>query len=1073
MKNIQASLSKLSFLLVFLSSVAFSQQTINVREFFVEAESFFLFEEYSDALPLYQRILSVDPENYNIIYKVGICYLNDPYQKEKSIKYLLDASNHISTAYKPNTIKETMAPPEALYYLGQAYRATRQLDKAIESYTKFKAIADPAEFEFAIIDSEIASCQVAKQMIKSSVYAKRFSVGEPINSRFADINPILSGDGRSLIFNRKLQFYDAVFISTLDSAGRWSEPYNLTPDFGLDGNSYVTGISFNGDEIFVYRSDNFDGNIYSSKRIGIHWQTLGKLNENINTKYWESSASPSPDGTQLYFSSNRKDGSGGLDIYRSTKGSDGQWRVPVNLGPTVNSPFNDDAPFLSPDGNLLFFTSLGHDGMGGYDIFISAKTGDNKWAKPVNIGYPVNSTGDEMMFCPVNKDEITGIYAYFDQNTSYGLKDIYWTEVYNSILPRQFNLKGKVNLPAGLDAGAAITATLVDDATGKIVAQVPVDSTGAFSLAATQGSYQLVIDGQGINTVSTPVVLDVASEKSFVELGLITATAASKGEVFATTNSKPELEVVGGNNIVATTAPVAIALKVEKGSDLTAEHFVNGELVNSEKFYLAKDEFTYNFTPEPGENVIVFTITDKQGNTSQQKVVVNYSPEVVAPLSDASVTEKPTALPEVALISSAAGLQAYLLSLGDTDYDSKAALYEMLIANADENGYSVENVNELFAIMLTQRNKEEYLSKYNVTSPFTNLQLADSVIDPLKMPLAVSLTTLQTFPASSNEIHEGLLRLMPFNSSSDKEFDYLLSFSDSVFAPGSYSIPASDAEAWSMLQKMDGAENASLTLNLASTTQEMNYYYHNLLASSDGKMLDMLKDIDFKANNLVNSIDLVNHLMKIAPHNGIGMSELINTLEKAQNQQNKNLIDFRNALANSATGELKSTIEELDLEANGIYTYEDLLNVLLAKSKTEGYSASEVYDLILSMLEFATVEEFAAAMKAMSNGQLDEVFKSLDLKQFSTPVELIQYLIAHSGEYDYTESDINNLLLRMLLEKGISNYLETEQEKISEKLIMRRRMITTIILVNGLIVIFLILFARRRKKKKDSVQNGK
>lgn len=1072
MKHIQAGLSKLSFLLVFLSSVAFSQQTINVKEFFVEAESFFLFEEYSDALPLYQRILSVDPENYNIVYKVGICYLNDPYQKEKSVKYLLDASNHISADYKPNSIKERMAPPEVLYYLGQAYRATRQLDKAIESYNNFKDIADPAEFDFSIIDSEIASCHVAKKMIKSSVYANRFSVGEPINSRFADINPVLSGDGRSLVFNRKLQFYDAVFISTLDSAGQWSEPYNLTPDFGLDGNSYVTGITYNGDEIFVYRSDNFDGNIYSSKRIGIHWQALVKLNEHINTKYWESSASPSPDGTQLYFTSNRKDGFGGLDIYRSTKGSDGQWRAPVNLGPIVNSPYNDDAPFLSPKGDMLYFTSLGHDGMGGYDIFISAKTGDNKWSKPVNIGYPVNTTGDEMMFCPVSKNEITGIYAYFDQNSSYGLKDIYWAEVYNSILPRSFTLKGNVALPAGLSSNAGITATLVDDATGKIVAQVPVDSTGAFNMVATQGSYQLVIDGQGINPVSSPVELDVNSDKSLIALGLITATAASKGEVFATTDSKPELEVVGGNNIVATTAPVAIALKVEKGSDLTAEHFVNGELVNSEKFYLAKDEFTYNFTPEPGENIVVFTITDKQGNTSEQRVVVNYIPEVIEPIADASVSEKSTALPEVALIAAAGSLQTYLLSLGDADYDSKAELYEMLIANADENNYTVEDVNELFAIMLTQRNKEEYLSQYTVADPFTELQLADSVIEPLEMPLAISLTSLQTFPASGNEIHVGLISIVPYAASSDKEFDYLLSFSDSAFAPGSYSVPADDAEAWTMLQTMDGAEGASYAVNLASSTQELNYYYQNLLASSDGKMLEMLKAIDFKTNNLINSIDLVNHLMAVSPQYGIGNSELINNLEKAQNQQDINLVDFQNALAAASTGKLKSVIEELDLEADDINTYEELFNVLLVKSKTEGYSSSEVYDLMLSMLEYATVEELAAAMNSSSNGQLNEVFKSVDLKQFSSQLELIQYLLAHSGEYDYTESDINNLLLRMLLEKGISNYLETEQEKKSEKLIMRRRMITTIILVNGLIVIFLILFARRRKKKKDSMQNG-
>jgi Tol biopolymer transport system component len=191
------------------------------------------------------------------------------------------------------------------------------------------------------------------------VYSKKKNLGDMVNSRFADIRPVLSGDGKTLVFTRELQFYDAIFITTLDSNGTWSPPYNLTPDFGLDGNSYTTCISYHGDQIFVYRSDNYDGNIYSSKRMGIRWQPLKKLNDNINTKYWESHASISPDGQTLYFTSNRKGGYGGLDIYRSTLQSNGEWGEAINLGPVVNSAYNDDTPFISPNDNKLYFSSLG------------------------------------------------------------------------------------------------------------------------------------------------------------------------------------------------------------------------------------------------------------------------------------------------------------------------------------------------------------------------------------------------------------------------------------------------------------------------------------------------------------------------------------------------------------------------------------------------------------------------------------------------------------------------------------------------------------------------------------------
>ena len=304
---------------------------------------------------MYQRILSVDPENFNINYKIGICYLNDIYQVNKSHYLSGKSSERVLVQHsKTTSYKERQAPPEAFYYLGNAYRANNRLNDAIEAYEQFKLILDPLVYDVALVDEQITACKVAAEQQQNPMYFISVNLGEGINDRFEEINPVISGDEKVLVFTRKLQFYDAVFYCRRDN-GKWTEPLNLTQALGVDGNSYSTGISYNGDELFVYRSDNFDGNLYVSKYRSGKWSKLEKLNGNINTKYWESHASLSKDGKTLYFTSNREGGYGGLDIYRSERNRGGDWGPAINLGPVINSKYNEDTPFITDDGNYLVF----------------------------------------------------------------------------------------------------------------------------------------------------------------------------------------------------------------------------------------------------------------------------------------------------------------------------------------------------------------------------------------------------------------------------------------------------------------------------------------------------------------------------------------------------------------------------------------------------------------------------------------------------------------------------------------------------------------------------------------------
>jgi hypothetical protein len=1074
----ESSISRFCFsliLLFFLSLSGFSQKDFDVREFFVEAESYFLFEEFAEALPLYQRILGNEPDNYNVMYKIGICYLNDPYQKSRSIKYLTEASGHVNPKFKSNSYKEKLAPSDVLYYLGQAHRVTGNIDEAIKFYSKFKNSVDPNIYNLEVVEAELESCKVAKGIVKAPVYSKSKNVGEIVNTRFAEVRPVMSGDGRTMVFTRLLQFYDAVFITSLDSVGGWSEPYNLTPDFGLDGNSYVTGISYNGDEIFVYRSDDYDGNIYSSRKIGIHWQPLRKLNENINTKYWESHASPSLDGQYLYFTSNRKGGYGGLDIYRSPKQSNGQWGVPVNLGPVVNSSYNEDTPFISPQDNRLYFSSLGHNGMGGYDVFVSEKIGPEQWAKPLNMGYPLNTTDDDLFYTPVKHGAYSGIYSNYDQESTYGLMDIYWVKVYNELLPRPFSLKGQVNTPnPALLANGNLTASLLDNKAGKIVSQVTIDSDGGYILNAGQGDYQLLIDGEGIKPVSVPVELEVNQKDASVELALITALAVGIGEtdILISPSELPVLEVKDEQYLFIDSVPVSIKLEVDMGSDLKVETFVDNKIANSEEFHLSKSSFAYLMNPEPGENKLVFTLTDDRGDINQQEVYVYYTPkqeEQVENIENAEqeIKTEPTALSEVALLAPI-GLRAYLQTMGDVNYNSKAELYSILIANADENDYTSEEVNELFSVMLTQRDKEEFISAIEETSEFDNSRLEDSILNALNVPLAIVKNTYTTYTGNTPDIHLGLISLVPFEGESSDELDYILSFSG-VSVSDKPKIANTDNEGMlQLVSQYSSPEETQNALNLASTTQPLETYYQNLLAGTEGELKYLLAALNFKENNILNSVDLANHLLVEAPKHEITIETLVTALEIAQDQSDKNLSEFKEALALNAAGELKMSIDNIALEEEGISSYEALINSIIQDSKTSAYTPQEVYELLLKMLGILRVEELTNVLQEEADGQLDSLAGAIEKQQFSKPVELIQYLITHAPYYDYSESEINNMLLRMLLEKGIDNYIQDEEALQSKKLIKRNRLITTIILANILIIILFVIFWRRKKKKQTN-----
>jgi tetratricopeptide (TPR) repeat protein len=409
--------------LIIFSYPVIAQDNKDLQDTFLEAEYFFMNEEYSDAINYYLQLYEKLPENNNLAYCIGICYLNISGKKDLSVKYLETASQNMSVKYKEGTLKQKAAPYETLYFLGKAYQINYTFDKAKESFKKYLTTILPDDQEnIDFINHEIQICDMAKAIIDKPVAFSEENIGGLFNDEKDNFNPLISADGKSFVFMVTLKFYDAIMFSRLVD-GKWTAPINIIPDLQIDGDIYISSLSSDGKLLFLSKDDNYNSDIYTSSFDGTIWSPVIKLNKNINTKYWESHGFISEDGSQFIFASDRPGGYGGLDLYISHK-LNGDWGPPINIGPEINTLFNEDRPFLINNSKTIFFSSQGHNNIGGYDIFRTDLQSNSLWNKPKNLGFPINNTDDNIFFMPTDNGN-AGYYSISKDSEGFGKEDIY------------------------------------------------------------------------------------------------------------------------------------------------------------------------------------------------------------------------------------------------------------------------------------------------------------------------------------------------------------------------------------------------------------------------------------------------------------------------------------------------------------------------------------------------------------------------------------------------------------------------------------------------------------------------
>ncbi|MFZ6008877.1 MAG: OmpA family protein [Bacteroidota bacterium] len=387
----------------FLAILHLAVSAQSLKDLLSRGDRFYQKKDYENALLSYLEAVKIDPNDPETNFKVGVSYLNT---EKKSL-----AVPFLEKAYQTKPEVDL----DIDYHLGMAYQNDHQYAKAKQHYAEFrrknKKLSDIAEHK-------IIECEIGDSLTRTPTYVRIESLGAGINSAFHEYSPLVSADGNTLIFtsNRSTDDYkiksgtnfEDIYIAHKNGS-HWSDPQKISENINIKYNDAAASLSADGKTLFLYYEEGA-GDIYISTLEEGEWTKPVPLNKNINTAlFWETSACISADGKKLYFTSNRPGGKGELDIYVSELDAKGNWGKAVNLGSTINTPFNEDSPFIHADGTTLYFSSDGHPSMGSNDIFKS-EFKDGKWTRPENLGYPINSIEYDGFFS-VSPDKKTGYYS--------------------------------------------------------------------------------------------------------------------------------------------------------------------------------------------------------------------------------------------------------------------------------------------------------------------------------------------------------------------------------------------------------------------------------------------------------------------------------------------------------------------------------------------------------------------------------------------------------------------------------------------------------------------------------------
>ncbi len=455
------------------------------------------------AIDQFKRVVKLEPDNINALYNIGYCYLNINNGADSASIYFNKAINLLK-----EDEYNTELGIDAFMSLAKSYQLQYRFQDAIDTYNKISGfISSDYTALKDDVDRQIGICNNAIVIMKNPGKLEMHNLGKNINSKYDDHSPLVSADESLLLFTSKRissystimddgQFSEKIFSSSKDE--EWSKSEIVKSI--VKKNSHESGVclSADGTELYMLVS-NIDGqNLYVSNYDGETWSEPYKLPDGINSRYNETHASINSDKSTLFFTSDRKGGFGGLDIYMVRKLPNGDWGTPKNLGNKINTPYDEETPMIYLDGKTLYFSSEGHNTMGNFDIFYSKMEADSSWSEPVNMGYPINTPDDDFFFVPTaSENKAYMASSRFEDN--YGGSDIYLVEYEQPFENKLAVIKGQLKNDEET-AWDNVRILVNEQGDNKTLGEYrPHPETGKYLLILETGkSYNINFKGKGV-----------------------------------------------------------------------------------------------------------------------------------------------------------------------------------------------------------------------------------------------------------------------------------------------------------------------------------------------------------------------------------------------------------------------------------------------------------------------------------------------------------------------------------------------------------------------------------------------
>lgn len=379
---------------------------------------------YPVAIPHYLKAQNFNPNNAVLNYRLGVSYLQT-HEKSKAYDY-------ITKAYNLNpTVDERIR-----YYTGWVYHLKSEWEKAITEYQAYIAsLGGKHKEEVAKAAKRIEECKAGIELAKNPIRVFIDNVGPEINSSYSDYSPVITADESIMMFTSRRPGgvsaglseednlpYEDIWMSTKNGK-KWTNARNIGAPVNLELHNAAICLSPDGQKLITYDGAKQGGDLFISELMGLSWTKPESLGKAVNTDGHEASASFSYDSKDLYFvSSDRKDGMGGHDIYVSHISDKGKFEKAVNIGPPINTSYDEDGVYMMPDGKTMYYSSKGPGSIGGYDIFKTTLE-NGKWTQPVNMGIPINTPDDDVFFVLA----ANGRHAFYASASmkGYGGQDIY------------------------------------------------------------------------------------------------------------------------------------------------------------------------------------------------------------------------------------------------------------------------------------------------------------------------------------------------------------------------------------------------------------------------------------------------------------------------------------------------------------------------------------------------------------------------------------------------------------------------------------------------------------------------